>query len=138
MTDLDAARVWGLNHRVLTSVLGDCAEEFDALGLDAKEFFVLAGIEEWPYPAQLASHLVIPKPTVTGYVKNLEAQGLVRREIDHDDLRRHRLALTRKGQSTLRGALAVLSETFGHWLSRLDRAERAELERLLEKMLGPG
>lgn len=135
MVDVSAARTWGLNHRVLTSVLRDCVGEFEDLGLDAKEFFVLVGIEDWPYPAQLATHLVIPKPTVTGYVKSLESQGFVRREIDRGDLRRHRLVLTSAGVDTLQRALAVLSRVFDGWLARLDAGERADLQRLLEKVL---
>lgn len=135
MVDVSAARMWGLNHRVLTSVLSDCVGEFEDLGLDAKEFFVLAAIEDWPYPAQLATHLVVPKPTVTGYVKSLESKGFVRREIDHGDLRRHRLVLTPAGEDALQRALAVMSRVFDGWLARLDAGERAQLQRLLEKVL---
>jgi DNA-binding MarR family transcriptional regulator len=36
----------------------------------------------------------MPKPSVTVYVKRLVAAGLVKREIDHSDLRRHKLSLT--------------------------------------------
>lgn len=136
MATTDAARIWNLNHRVLTSVLNECANQIEALGLGTKEFFVLAAIEECRYPAELATRLVIPKPTVTVYLKTLSAQGFVRREIDQDDLRRHRLALSPTGRETLQRALVILSEKFDAWLARLDTDERDELRRLLEKLLG--
>ncbi len=43
----------------------------------------------------------MPKPTVTVYVKRLEAAGFLRREIDAADLRRHRLILTPEGRKAM-------------------------------------
>lgn len=129
-----AARIWGLNHRLLTNVMNDCAAHFEALGLDVKEFFVVAEIDECPYPAELAKRLAIPKPTVTVYLKNLEAKGFVRREIDPADLRRHRLVLTPEGRLCVDRSLEILSGMFEKWLARLEDRERAELQRLLHKL----
>jgi DNA-binding MarR family transcriptional regulator len=131
----NAARIWALNHQVLTRVMNDCAPDIERLGLEAKEFFVLGEIEECRYPAELAVRLGLPKPSVTVYLKNLEANGFVRREIDPDDLRRHRLVVTPSGNQTLRRALKILSEKFDEWLSRLNADERTQLQRLLEKLL---
>ena len=49
---------------------------------------MLADVDEHPYPAELAVSLCMPKPSVTLYVKRLEAAGFLRREIDPEDLRR--------------------------------------------------
>ncbi|KQQ25607.1 MarR family winged helix-turn-helix transcriptional regulator [Frondihabitans sp. Leaf304] len=130
-----AARIWSLNHQVLTRVMNDCAPEIESLGLEAKEFFVLGEIDDCPYPAELAVRLVLPKPSVTVYLKNLQAKGFVRREIDPADLRRHRLALTPEGTQTLDKALEILSVKFDEWLVRLDADEQTELQRLLAKLL---
>ena len=97
MSPDDAAKIWSLNYRVLQSVISSVDTDIAALGLDAKELFLLAEIDDHPYPAELASTMSMPKPTVTVYLKRLEAAGFVRREIDPTDLRRHRLELTPAG-----------------------------------------
>jgi DNA-binding MarR family transcriptional regulator len=135
MTASNAARIWSLNHQVLTRVMNDCAPDIEALGLEAKEFFVLGEIDDCRYPAELAVRLVLPKPSVTVYLKNLEAKGFVRREIDPGDLRRHRLAVTEAGAATLEKALEILSAKFDEWLVRLNSEEQGQLQRLLAKLL---
>ncbi|MFC7584574.1 MarR family winged helix-turn-helix transcriptional regulator [Nonomuraea antimicrobica] len=93
-----AARIWGLNHRLLTAVMNSCSEQLDELGLDTKEFFVLGEVDECRYPAELAARLMMPKASVTVYLRNLVAKGFVQREIDEGDLRRHRLVVTPDGK----------------------------------------
>jgi DNA-binding MarR family transcriptional regulator len=83
-----------------------------ALGLDNKALFVLAEIDEHPHPAELADTLCMPKPSVTVYLKSLEAAGFVRREIDTSDLRRYHLSVTPAGRKVLTRGLALLSEAF--------------------------
>ena len=83
---VDAAQLWTLNHRLLTVVMDACSAELAALGLETKEFFVLAEVAASPYPAELAATLMIPKASVTVYVRSLVAKGLMRREIDDADL----------------------------------------------------
>src|ERR1700744_6482857 len=98
MSVIDAAKIWSLNYRVLLSVISCAEAEICALGLESKELFLLAEIEEHPYPAELAATLSMPKATVTVYLKRLEAAAFVRREIDSADLRRHRILLTATGR----------------------------------------
>ena len=136
MPDVSAASIWRLNHRVLTSVLNDCTADFEALGLEPKEFFVLAEVDECRYPAALATRLATPKASVTVYLKTLEAASLIRREIDQDDLRRHRIVLTTRGRNTLSQAQSILARAFQGSLAALSTAERTEFQRLLEKVLG--
>jgi len=131
---IDAARIWSLNYRLLTSVITSVARDIGALGLEVKELFVLAEIDEHPHPAKLAARLSMPKPTVTVNLKRLEAAGLVRREIDAADLRRHRLMVTPAGRKLMTRGLALLSEAFGARLARLSAAEQTELKALLEKL----
>jgi DNA-binding MarR family transcriptional regulator len=134
MTRSDASKVWSLNYRLLSTIIASAAPRLTALGLEAKELFVLAAIDEHPHPAELADVLSMPKPTVTVYLKRLGAAGLVRREIDPDDLRRHRLTLTPAGRKVTTRGLALLSDAFSARLSRLSAAEQIQLAALLEKL----
>lgn len=135
MSHTDAATLWSLQYRVSVTVLSDIAPEIAALGLDAKELFVLAEIDEHQYPADLADRLCMPRPTVTTNLKRLEGAGLVRREIDPQDLRRHRLHLTDAGREALSRGMAILVEAFGARLSRLSAAEQAQLQGMLERLV---
>jgi DNA-binding MarR family transcriptional regulator len=131
----DAAKIWSLNYRLLVSVIASVEANITALGLDSKELFLLAEIDEHPYPAELAATMCMPKATVTVYLKRLEAAGFVRREIDPTDLRRHRLELTPAGHQATNDGLALLSDAFSKRLQRLSRAQQKELKNLLEQTL---
>lgn len=131
----DAANIWALNHRVLGLVMNECADQLASLDLETKEFFVLGEIEPCRYPAELSKRLMLPKASVTVYLRNLVAKKFVRREIDEGDLRRHRLVLTAEGRRVLDAATVALSTSFEQRLTRLRAHERTELERLLAKLV---
>jgi MarR family transcriptional regulator, temperature-dependent positive regulator of motility len=135
MSTIDAAKIWSLNYRVLVSVISAAEPDIAALGFESKELFLLAEVDEHPYPAELAATLCMPKPTVTVYLKRLEAAGLVRREIDPTDLRRHRLLLTKAGRQANQDGLALLSEAFSKRLERLTIAQQKEFKSLLERII---
>jgi DNA-binding MarR family transcriptional regulator len=134
MAKMDVMQVWTLNYRLVASVLGEVAPVVQQLGIEIKELFLLAELDAHPHPAALAGALLIPKPSVTVYVKRLEAAELVKREIDNADLRRHKLSLTPEGRKVMTRGLALLSEVFGRRLARLTAAQQAELKSLLEKL----
>src|SRR3977135_4214991 len=131
---MDVGKIWSLNYRLVMSVVTSLAPAIAELGLETKELFLLAEVEAHPHPAELAGALSMPKPTVTVYVKRLEASGFLRREIDGADLRRHRLILTPEGRKTMTRGLALLSKAFGTRLARLNSAQQSELATLLEKL----
>jgi MarR family transcriptional regulator, organic hydroperoxide resistance regulator len=134
MVSVDGAQIFRLNLRLSTETLAAAAPEIEAVGLEPKEFFVLDGLEERPYPAELARHLSMPKPTVTLYLKNLQGRGLIVRAIDRQDMRRHRLELTELGRETVTNARAILSARYGERLARLSASEQNEFAKLLEKL----
>lgn len=134
MPKIDVGKIWPLNYRLVASVIAGVAPEISELGLETKELFVLAEVDVHPHPAELAEVLCMPKPTVTVYIKRLEAAGFLRREIDGADLRRHRLILTAEGRKTMTRGLALLSKAFGARLARLNSAQQSELAALLEKL----
>ncbi len=135
MPKIDVGRIWSLNYRLLMSVITSIAPDITGLGLETKELFVLAELDAHPHPAELAGVLSMPKPTVTMYVKRLEAAGFLHREIDGTDLRRHRLILTPEGRKTMARGLALLSKAFGARLARLNPVQQSELATLLEKLI---
>lgn len=59
----------------LGAVMDACTGELAELGLETKEFFVLAEVEALPYPAEIATALLLPRASVTVYVRNLVARG---------------------------------------------------------------
>ena len=134
MPKSDVGKIWSLNYRLMMSVITGVAPDVAELGLEVKELFLLAEVDVHPHPAELAGILSMPKPTVTMYVKRLEAVGFLRREIDGADLRRHRLILTPEGRKTMTRGLALLSKAFGMRLARLNAAQQSELATLLEKL----
>jgi MarR family transcriptional regulator, temperature-dependent positive regulator of motility len=135
MSAVDAGKIWSLNYQVLLSVISCVEADITALGLDSKELFLLAEVDDHPYPAELATTLSMPKATVTLYLKRLEAAGFVRREIDPADLRRHRLLLTPAGRQVAADGLALLSAEFDKRLERLTVAQQKELKSLLERIV---
>ena len=134
MAKIDITKVWTLNYRLVTAVISEVAPALRELGIEVKELFLLAELDAHPHPAALAEALLIPKPSVTVYVKRLEAAELVKREIDSADLRRHKLSLTPEGRKVMTGGLALLAEAFGQRLARLTATQQAELKSLLEKL----
>ena len=135
MSSVDAAKIWSLNYRVLLSVISCAEADICTLGLESKELFLLAEIDDHPYPAELATTLSMPKATVTVYLKRLEAAGFVRREIDSADLRRHRILLTPAGRKAAKDGLVLLSNEFNKRLERLTAAQQKDLKNLLERIL---
>ena len=134
MAKIDAAKLWSLHYRLLNTIIVGVAPQLESMGLEAKELFMLAAIDEHPNPAALADTLCMPKPTVTVYLKRLEAIGFVRRAIDPGDLRRHRLSVTPAGRKVLTQGQTLLTEALGLRLARLSAAEQAQLAALLEKL----
>jgi DNA-binding MarR family transcriptional regulator len=136
LDDDTTAHVFRLTLRLSTETLAEAADAFEALGLEPKAFFVLDGIEERPYPAALARHLSMPKPTVSAYLAALQKQGLIARAIDPADQRRHRLTLTAAGRDVVSRARGELFARYEARLARLGKAERAQFTALLAQMVG--
>lgn len=130
----DASGAWGLYYGLLTGIVREAAGDVTLLGVDVKEFLVLNDVEACPYPAPLAERLAVPRATMTGYLKSLEAKRLIERTIDPTDMRRHRLTLTKAGRQAVARGRVIFSGVFGRRLERLDPGERAIFHALLEKL----
>jgi DNA-binding MarR family transcriptional regulator len=63
----------------------------------------------------------MPKPTVTMYVKRLDAAGYLKREIDNTDLRRHLLTLIDDGREVTAHSMSMIAEASASALCALAR-----------------
>ena len=135
MVDEEAARVWGLNLRLSTEVLSEATPGIEALGVEAKEFFVLDGAEELSFPAEIAHRLSMSRPALTLHLRNLERKGMLTRAMDQHDLRRHRLTLTDLGREVTAKARRLLSHAYAARLERLSVDERQAFRKLLAKLV---
>jgi DNA-binding MarR family transcriptional regulator len=131
----DPQKTWSVQYRLVSQIIVSVSADIEALGLEVKELFVLAEIDEHPHPAELAVTLCMPKPTISVYLKSLEASGFVRRELDTKDLRKHRLSITPAGRKVLQRGLALLSRAYGERLGRLSAAEQSKLAELLAALV---
>ncbi|HEX5505421.1 MAG TPA: MarR family transcriptional regulator [Thermomicrobiales bacterium] len=85
-------------------------------------------------PGELAGRIGVETPTVTRAAQRMEAAGLVTRHPDPGDARLVRVRLTARGRA-LRGVIpAALRRVTDDALRGLTAGERAELERLLERV----
>jgi DNA-binding MarR family transcriptional regulator len=85
---------------------------------------------------QLADGLAMDRSDMVKLVDRLEALGLVVRERDAGDRRRHLLAITGAGTAAMRAADAIIRRVTGAALASLSPSERADLHRLTLKALG--
>jgi DNA-binding MarR family transcriptional regulator len=131
------ADAWGIMAhlwRLMQGVLDESSPALQAIGLTPKALGLLAAVEEHPFPAELARLMVLPPPTVTYIVKQLEALGFLERRPEPGDLRKFRLVVTDRGREAIcQGSLAVGSHFAGR-LSRLEPKEIAAFQRLVERL----
>jgi DNA-binding MarR family transcriptional regulator len=115
---------WGILAdlwQLIQAVMDDSEADLEALGLSPKAFFLLAAVEEHPFPAELARKMYLPPPTATYMVKQLEGKGFLDRRAEPGDLRKFRLVQTDAGREALRRGRESLSEVLRGRLRRLDR-----------------
>jgi DNA-binding MarR family transcriptional regulator len=86
----------------------------------------------------LAAAEQVRPPSLTRTVKELEADGLVRRTADLADHRIARISATPKGKRLLRQGRAARINLLAEWLRSLDRDDLRRLDdasRILERLL---
>jgi DNA-binding MarR family transcriptional regulator len=130
----DACGILANLWQLIQSVLDDSEPELEALGLSAKAFFLLAAVEDHPFPAALARRMHLPPPTVTYLVKQLEEKGFLERRAEPGDLRKFRLVPTNAGREALRRGQEALSQVLSGRLRRLDRADVVAFARIVGRL----
>jgi DNA-binding MarR family transcriptional regulator len=126
------ANLWQL----MESVLDDSEPKMETLGLSPKAFFLLAAVEEHPFPAELARRMHLPPPTVTYMVKQLEAKRYLERRAEPGDLRKFRLVQTVAGRQALDRGSEFLGHVLSQRLQRLNREEIVIFDELVKRLAG--
>jgi DNA-binding MarR family transcriptional regulator len=125
-------RLAALLERELAEICADA-------GLTAGQFQVLAelhGRELSPMTASgLARAIVLTSGGMTPVLDQLEARGLIRRQIDSEDRRARRITITEKGRSAVNGALNQQITRYHAISSELLVEERETLSAILRKLL---
>jgi DNA-binding MarR family transcriptional regulator len=116
------------------------AEVFARFGMSFGEYEVLAALTRSgpPYrlkPGELVGALVLSSGAVTNRIDRVEAAGLVERLPDPDDRRGTLVALTAKGRAVVDKAVRAHLANEERLLGGLSRTDRAQLTRLLRKLL---
>jgi DNA-binding MarR family transcriptional regulator len=89
--------------------------------------------------SQLAAAEHVRVPSMTALLGQLEADGLIQKEVDTSDRRFVRVSLTRQGTAVARAARQLRGAWFAHRLSHLSAREVAALQRalpVLEHLIG--
>lgn len=106
-----------------------------ARGLSLRSVFTLGHVAAGPVSQQALIDLLGVDPSALVAVLNeLEGLGLLARQRDPADRRRHVVTITPEGTAALAEADAILGGADDDLFGALTPAERAELERLLEKV----
>jgi DNA-binding MarR family transcriptional regulator len=132
----DACGILANLWQLIQSVMDDSEPDLEALGLSPKAFFLLAAVEDHPFPAELARRMHLPPPTVTYLVKQLEEKGFLERRAEPGDLRKFRLVQTDAGREALGRGREALGLVLGERLRRLDREDVVAFDRIVERLAG--
>jgi DNA-binding MarR family transcriptional regulator len=132
----DACGMMACLWQLIQSVMDDSEPDLAALGLSPKAFFLLAAVEEHPFPAELARRMFLPPPTVTYMVKQLERKGLLERRAEPGDLRKFRLVQTAAGREALRRGTEALGLVLTERLRRLDPEDIVIFDRIVKRLAG--
>jgi DNA-binding MarR family transcriptional regulator len=132
----DACGILANLWQLIQSVMDDSEPDLEALGLSPKAFFLLAAVEDHPFPAELARRMYLPPPTVTYMVKQLEEKGFLERRAEPGDLRKFRLVQTDAGREALGRGRDALGLVLGERLRRLDREDVVAFDRIVGRLAG--
>jgi DNA-binding MarR family transcriptional regulator len=137
--DMEGARILGRARRVTLLSRDEIEAVFARHGVDAGEFDVIATLRRSgaPYalrPTELYQSLMISSGGLTDRLMRLGKRGLVRRRPSEEDGRSTLVELTAKGRAVAEAALREDMVIENAMIASLDKAERAELTRLLQKL----
>jgi MarR family transcriptional regulator, lower aerobic nicotinate degradation pathway regulator len=117
-------------------------EEFELAGFSPYHYSVLALLEEGERPtqAEIADALELDRGTLVRLLDVLEERGMIERQRDPNDRRRHVVRLTDAGRTQLTAFREIIIRLDGEFLEPLSADERLALLDLLTRLarhLGP-
>lgn len=110
-----------------------------AVGLKPRELHTLRYLSVAAPLSQteLAARLEVDRANLIDTIDSLEAEGLIRRETDPQDRRRHHITLTARGSRRLRAGLKAAQTAEQDVLGALDRRRTGQLRELLLDIYQP-
>jgi DNA-binding MarR family transcriptional regulator len=132
----DASGILACLWQLVQSVMDDSEADLEAVGLSPKAFFLLAEVQDHPFPAKLARRMHLPPPTVTYLVKQLEERGFLERRAEPGDLRKFRLVPTAAGKEALARGTEAFGQVLEKRLRRLDPKEVVLFDRIVKRLTG--
>lgn len=124
-------------YRASASLVRRLEERLQPLGLTLGRLCVLVALRraEAPMlPSELGDDLAVTRANVSGLLRGLEEQGLIRREIDVSDRRRTLVHLTPSGLTILDQAWPIYEESVTGGFSPLTVEEQSTLLALLQRL----
>lgn len=111
---------------------------FAAEGLSMRDYLVLVWIDSLDAPSQqqIADHVGVDRSDFVKVLDQLQSRGLIGRERDTADRRRHVLSVTETGRAALTRATTTSREITAGLFSALTPAELVTLHQLALKALG--
>jgi len=118
---------------ILLRLNRELRRELHGLGITGGQASLLVAIKRSPGIGvnELAGRERVSPPAITGAIRRLERGGLVRREPDAVDRRRHGLYVSEEGERVLRAVKRRRTAWLAARLRELDEPERAAVERAL-------
>jgi DNA-binding MarR family transcriptional regulator len=114
--------------------------ELEAAGYSQYHYSVLAVLGEQPRKTQatIAEALGVDPSQLVGILDALEARGLIERQRDPDDRRRHVVSLTARGRAQLVRLRRLIDRMEDELFAPLDAAGRKTFHELLLRLAGYG
>src|SRR6266480_1485 len=109
---------------------------YEEEGLHPYHYAILLALDQGSHETQgsIADALGYDRGQLVGLLDELEERGLVERQRDPNDRRRHLVELTAEGKRTLRRLRALARQLEDEFLEPLSDAERDKLHGLLLKL----
>jgi DNA-binding MarR family transcriptional regulator len=130
---LDFLRViWALDHALHTTSM----RMKSSLGVTGPQRLVIRIVSRFPgiTAGQIAELLHVHPSTLTGILKRLEAQGLVRRRSDPRDRRRAVLGITEKGKRIESAGTGTVERAVERVIARLPRSHVERAREVLTEL----
>ena len=119
--------------RIGFSFKAKALEEVETAGFSLYDYSVLATLAEQPRETQatIADALGVDRSQLVGVLDSLEERGLIERQRDPSDRRRHMVSLTAEGRRQLVQIRSIVKRLEEQFLAPLAADDRETLHRLL-------